>query len=495
MPTLLALPFWTAITPLGVLLVERLVLLGLPTRLARAWVWRVSLAIVGLSLVALAYPTPVTAGAVTSNRLSVCMTLLVHTLCMVISRFSARTLAGERHEARFWPALVNVQLAVQLLLISNRLSLTLIAYSAIGFALERLLCFYPERPVAVLAARKKFLADRLADAIGLVVILGAWGIWADDRLSTLAHQNASADALVAGLTLVVVLRSALMPAHGWLIQVMEAPTPVSALLHAGVINLGGYLIIQNAALWTPAAQTVLVVTGMLSALGAAACMTTRISIKVRLAWSTLAQMGFMLVECGLGLYSFAWWHLLGHSLYKAHAFLSASNAVADTEQRRHLTPPRWTGWSILTAPLWSGLTLIVGSTMLQALGWSPSWPWWWTVALAVLSAPLMWQSIDAPRSALRLLHGCGLTLLTFAVLQCCHHLPLGISDHPNPTAGLAVAVVLTASYALWGLWSRYPSRTWHRLCFAGFYLDEHYTRLTLRTWPRAVLGDAHDPRP
>ena len=102
--------------------------------------------------------------------------------------------------------------------------------------------------------------------------------------------------------LAAVLKTALLPLHGWLIQVMEAPTPVSALLHAGVVNIGGFILIRLAELISlaPVAQVVLVVAGSLSAVLAGLVMLSRVSIKVRLAWSTCAQMGFMLAQCGLG---------------------------------------------------------------------------------------------------------------------------------------------------------------------------------------------------
>ncbi|HAD30262.1 MAG TPA: NADH-quinone oxidoreductase subunit L, partial [Methylophaga sp.] len=127
------------------------------------------------------------------------------------------------------------------------------------------------------------------------------------------------------------IKCAQLPLHGWLIQVVEAPTPISALLHAGIINLGGFLLISFAPLMAlaPVAQWTLLIVAGLSTLISALVMVTRISIKVRLAWSTCAQMGLMLIECALGLYELALLHLLTHSLYKAYAFLSTGEAVHD----------------------------------------------------------------------------------------------------------------------------------------------------------------------
>ena len=98
------------------------------------------------------------------------------------------------------------------------------------------------------------------------------------------------------------LKRAQLPFHGWLYPGDGAPTPVSAPLHAGIVNLGGFVLLRFAPLVSevPAAQTPLVVVGAATAVLAALVMTTRISIKVMLAWSTCAQMGFMLMQCGLG---------------------------------------------------------------------------------------------------------------------------------------------------------------------------------------------------
>ena len=110
---------------------------------------------------------------------------------------------------------------------------------------------------------------------------------------------------------------------------MEAPTPVSALLHAGIINSGGVLLIAAASLVqeSAGAMAALVMLGGLTALFGAAVMLTQSAVKTALAWSTVAQMGFMLLQCGLGLWTLALLHIVAHSLYKAHAFLSSGGAV------------------------------------------------------------------------------------------------------------------------------------------------------------------------
>ena len=110
---------------------------------------------------------------------------------------------------------------------------------------------------------------------------------------------------------------------------MGAPTPVSAFMHAGIINGGGFLAIRLSQFFvhTPNALSMLAICGALTAVYGAMVMLSQTSVKRALAYSTIAQMGFMLLQCGLGAFHIAVLHLLAHSLYKAHAFLSCGSAV------------------------------------------------------------------------------------------------------------------------------------------------------------------------
>ena len=191
------------------------------------------------------------------------------------------------------------------------------------------------RPGAQRAARKKFIAARGADvaliaaAVLLTVAYRTTDIATilDDARADVAPNVAAAAA--ACLAIAAMLKSAQFPFHGWLTEVMEAPTPVSALLHAGVINAGGFVLIRFAdiMLLSPAALALLVLVGGFTALFGGLVMLTQPAVKTSLAWSTVAQMGFMTMECGFGLFPIALLHLVAHSLYKAHSFLAAGGAV------------------------------------------------------------------------------------------------------------------------------------------------------------------------
>ena len=209
-------------------------------------------------------------------------------------------------------------------------------------------------------------------------------------------RSGAAAVLIAGA---VLLKSAQLPLHGWLIQVMEAPTPVSALLHAGVVNLGGYILIRLAPLIgaSIAAQTLLVVVGSLTAAIAGIVMLTRITIKVRLAWSTCSQMGFMVMECGLGLYDLALLHLVAHALYKAHAFLTAGEAVQEGLARHLILRTRSDATRRLPIRPWLALptawVFAAGSAVLwhKAFG-LPMVPWIAVALLAFGLATLIWDA-------------------------------------------------------------------------------------------------------
>ncbi|MDX2277216.1 MAG: proton-conducting transporter membrane subunit [Hyphomonadaceae bacterium] len=270
------------------------------------------------------------------DAVSATMFVLVSFVGVAVIRYSRNYLDGDPNHGRFLRQLCFTIASVQTLIIAGNLATLIIASIATSVSLNRLLLFYGDRRAAVLAARKKFVASRLADAalIGAGVCLYlVFGSLDYAVLFQGAARSAGGDPLVLGAALLIaiaaLLKSAQLPFHGWLLEVMETPTPVSALLHAGIINAGGFLVIRFAelmALSTPAMHTLAIV-GALTALFGSLVMLTQTSVKVSLAYSTIAQMGFMLLQCGLGAFGAALLHIVAHSLYKAHAFLSSGSII------------------------------------------------------------------------------------------------------------------------------------------------------------------------
>ncbi len=430
------------------------------------------------------------------------LAVLVQLLGTLIGAFSSRYLQGEAGQQRYLAALAGVLAAVHLLLLADHWLLLIAAWALVGVALQHLLCFYPDRPFAQLAAFKKRLADRLADALLIAAAALAWWAVGSGSLSALwthlAQDGASAALQFSAVCLVlaVVLRTALLPVHGWLIQVMEAPTPVSALLHAGVVNLGGYVLIRFSPLLehAPVARWLLVAFGLGTAILAGLVMLTRISIKVRLAWSTVAQMGFMVLECGLGLYTLAALHLIGHSLYKAHTFLSASTAVQHTRIQALHDARTPTPLSLLLAPALAA----AGVFAVLALFRDAAWPWWWSLLLALAWAPLLWlpQASDQTlRQTLRH-YAAGVVMVvgltTLAMLA--HAIPLGTVNRPDTATGVIALLGMVCLHGWLVALQLRPaalarSRRWS---YAGLYLDESYTRLALWLWPTRWAPASHE---
>lgn len=475
-------------------------LAALPT--ARAWRLFNLLSVMALALALLVLVLPVllpVAGRLQvspwllATDLGAVLAVLVQLLGTVIGAFSARYLQGEPRQRGYIAACAAVLAAVHVLLLADHWVLLLAAWALVGVALRPLLCFYPERPFALLAAHKKRIADRLADALLVVATLLAWREVGSGSLSAL-FSHVQANGLSAGLQIsalllagAVILRTALLPVHGWLIQVMEAPTPVSALLHAGVVNLGGFVLIRFAPLFEHAAPArwLLVVLGLATAVLAGMVMLTRISIKVRLAWSTVAQMGFMLLECGLGLYTLAALHLIAHSLYKAHAFLAASGAVRQArlqDMRGRFIP---VGYSLWLAPV-----LSVPAVLLLQQQLNPTaWPWWWSALLGLAWAPLMWLPagrLQGLRAATQhALTGLALIAALTGAALLAHALPWQLRDAPADGPGLLALGGMALLYLCLVALHLRPQwlDTWRRWSYAGFYVDERYTRLALRLWP------------
>jgi NAD(P)H-quinone oxidoreductase subunit 5 len=273
--------------------------------------------------------------AVRLDAVSATMFLLVSAIGWVVLRYAATYLDGEARQGSFTAWMCLTLAAVLLLVTAGTLVQLVLAWVATSLALHKLLLFYPERVAAQRAARKKWVTARAGDVALLTgAVLLAWGYGTGDIGAILAAAGdgagpAQAVWAVGCLALAAILKSAQFPLHGWLTEVMETPTPVSALLHAGVINAGGFLLIRFAdvMLLAPGVLAVLVMVGGFTAIFGGLVMLTQPAVKTSLAWSTVAQMGFMILQCGLALWPLALLHIVAHSLYKAHAFLASGSAV------------------------------------------------------------------------------------------------------------------------------------------------------------------------
>lgn len=272
------------------------------------------------------------------DAVSCSLFLLVAFVGVIVVQYSRNYMDGDARQGAFISGLCLTLAAVLLVVLAGNLVQLVVAWIATSLSLHRLLVFYPERRGARIAARKKFVVARIGEAClvaAALLLVHAFGstdiATLDTRARLLAGMPAPLTLQIAALLLGIaaLLKSAQFPSHGWLPEVMETPTPVSALLHAGIINAGGFLMIRFAdvmLLSAPALHFIALVGGF-TALFGGVVMLTRPDVKGALGWSTVAQMGFMTLECGFGAFSIALLHLIVHSLYKAHAFLSAGDTL------------------------------------------------------------------------------------------------------------------------------------------------------------------------
>jgi NAD(P)H-quinone oxidoreductase subunit 5 len=305
-------------------------------------------------------PLPLNVG-VYFDGLTAVMFLLISFVGLVIARFSVRYLDGDPRQGRFFRWLAFTLGAVLLLVVSRNLVMLTAAWMLTSLGLHQLLEHYPDRPWAIWAARKKFLISRLGDAMLLAALgLTFWCFGSSDYAVVFAEaetlrSEAGGGPLVAVIGLLYVLgamtKSAQFPFHSWLPDTMEAPTPVSALMHAGIINAGGFLVIRLSPLiaLSHSALGLLALVGAFTALFGGLVMLTQTSIKRSLAFSTIAQMGFMMLQCGLGAFSAALLHIVAHSLYKAHAFLACGSVLDGAARVKTEVRPALQGMAAIAA--------------------------------------------------------------------------------------------------------------------------------------------------
>lgn len=434
------------------------------------------------------------------DTLSATMTLLVAFVGWVVVRYSGRYLDGEAREGAFHGLMVAVLASVLVLVQAGSLAVLVLAFLSVGIGLRKLLLFYPERAEARRAASKFSLVWGAGDLAVLGAALLLWLSFGTADIVALGEAVEEGLPVMAQLAtgllvLAALLKTAAFPLHGWLTEVMEAPTPVSALLHAGIINAGGFLLVRFADLMqaSPGAMAALVMLGGFTALFGAAVMLTQSAVKTALAWSTVAQMGFMLLQCGLGLWALAVLHIVAHSMYKAHAFLSSGGAVRAVASVQRPGPVAVPGLAAVARAFALALILYAGVATAFAMGIGPKSAQ--ALALGAILifgvAYLLAQGLadTAPRA---LTFRTGATSLAAAVAYFGFHVMASAiwgADLPAaPDAGalewaLIVLAVLSfgtvaVAQALFPLWAHHPAAAGLRVHLAnGLYLNAVLDRL------------------
>lgn len=441
------------------------------------------------------------------DTVSAVMLVLASFLAVAVIRFSANYLGGNPDQGRFFKWLSVTAGCVLLLVVSGNLALFVLSWMGVSMALHRLLTFYPDRPAALMAARKKFLFSRLGDVALLAALWSAWHAFGTLDYAALfaglsqvnAGSQSSLQVIALLLVLAAILKSAQFPFHGWLPDTMETPTPVSALMHAGIINAGGFLIIRFSPLMAkaPHALELLAAVGGFTALFASLVMITQTSVKRSLAFSTVAQMGFMMLQCGLGAFALALLHIAAHSLYKTHAFLSSGSVIAAA--RAAGSPPARSYRGVLAALaafVAAGLLVLMLSIFSGSCLWEDSGRFGLGLILAVALAQLLWHWWSTSSGIVGVLSGLavavGVGFLSVALHEGTRHL-LGDSVAPAPSFTMAwpIALLTALSFLLLALRAFLPpswastaaGRSLFVHAYNGFYVNTAANRLIATLWP------------
>lgn len=311
------------------------------------------------------------------DRLSASLGLLVALVGAVTFRFSLHYLNGEPGRQLFLFRLALTVGAAYVLMFADHLLILLMSWTLTSLGLHTLLTHYPDRFEAIRPARKKFLISRLGDValLAMIVMIGVnWGTLSVSGFLAAAgreggDRQVALQAVVILVAVAALTKSAQFPFHSWLPETMEAPTPVSALMHAGIINAGGVLLLRFSpvVVQVPAALLLLSAVGTLTASLGLLAMWSQVKVKRTLAWSTVGQMGFMMIQCGLAAFPAAWLHILGHGLYKAWSFLRSGDLPKPSQPTVPISPARRLGMAA------SGTLLAIPSLALasQVTGFSP----------------------------------------------------------------------------------------------------------------------------
>ena len=250
----------------------------------------------------------------------------------IVSSYSKNYLTGFRYQKRFSILSFGFTAAVMLFVASNHLVALLFSWFAMGFLMAKLIgvnTSWEEAKQAEKFSSRFFFSSFLLLAVGSLTLAYKSDTYILSEL-LINLKNEETVLIISALLIIIaaIIQSAIFPFHKWLLSAMTSPTPASALMHAGFVNGSGILLTLFASLLL-ISQTlwILFIVGGITAIVAQFQKLIQVNVKHKLACSTIAQMGFMIMQCGLGFFNAAVAHLILHGFYKAYLFLSSGEQV------------------------------------------------------------------------------------------------------------------------------------------------------------------------
>jgi NADH-quinone oxidoreductase subunit L len=269
------------------------------------------------------------------DTLSCIMLLVVTGVGFLIHLYSVGYMHGEEGFTRFFTYMNLFMVSMLLLVMGNNYVVLFIGWEGVGLCSYLLIGYYFDRISAAKAATKAFVVNRIGDAgflIAMFLVFVNFGTL--DYTKVLANVGQLSPEMATAIAMCLLIgavgKSAQLPLYTWLPDAMEGPTPVSALIHAAtMVTAGEYMIVRNHAIYdmAPIAMTAVAWIGGITALFAATIGLVQTDIKRVLAYSTVSQLGYMFMACGIGAYTAAIFHLMTHAFFKALLFLSAGSVI------------------------------------------------------------------------------------------------------------------------------------------------------------------------
>jgi NADH-quinone oxidoreductase subunit L len=269
------------------------------------------------------------------DQLSISFVLLITGVGSLIHLFAVGYMSHDPDRRRFFGYMNLFVASMLLLVLADNYLLLYAGWEGVGLASYLLIGFWYQRPQAAVAAKKAFIANRVGDAglsIAIMLMFATFG--SVSFTGVLGHPGSTGNGVLTAMGLLLLLgacgKSAQVPLQSWLLDAMEGPTPVSALIHAAtMVTAGVYLIVRSAPIFnlTSTGRLAVTVVGAVTLLFGAVIGCAKDDIKKVLAGSTMSQIGYMMLAAGLGPagYVFAIAHLLTHGFFKANMFLGAGS--------------------------------------------------------------------------------------------------------------------------------------------------------------------------
>lgn len=273
------------------------------------------------------------------NNTSVLMALVVTAVSFLVHVYSIGYMADDAAQGKYFCMLGLFTFAMLGIVFTGNLLLLFIFWELVGFSSYMLIGHWNEKPEAADAAKRAFLFNRVGDAGFVIGLMAVWSAYGTFNFIDIDPGSASGGwRIVAGIGVFcgVLGKSAQFPLFGWLPKAMEGPTPVSALIHAAtMVAAGVYLLDRVFWLFVPQVLTLIAVVGAITAVAGALAALGQFDMKRILAYSTMSQLGLMVMAVGTGAPSAAMLHLMAHAFFKAGLFLAAGCIIHSLHQAQH----------------------------------------------------------------------------------------------------------------------------------------------------------------